>query len=334
MQCEGGQTIDCPESDRKATTLRKLPTTSPKAMLSRSSASGWLRLLPISSASVLSSRSGYRSVEPASRTGPPYYMHGYTLSERSGKFSPLGDQGGEREQKQNIGHDIGQEVEDELRLRLARVNQVEADLRQPGQIGHEPVKGVEEPGYPGAPGQVRELPERLDHVPDYPEPDREDHRHERRGEGGKEGGNCHHKQDLQVDEQERLAEKRAHHVLRRAQVDRPAQEQPHGRGHHQQAEGEPQVFAGHKLPAGDRFGEDEIDRPPVDLLVNQAGAHEDADDTAAEGYGRQPQILQHPQILTNRERPEQDAGQGDKEGEEHEGVEHPVADGLTKGVDG
>ena len=107
--------------------------------------------------------------------------------------------------------------------------------------------------------------------------------------------------------------------------------------HHREIDGEredqPEIFSDDQLVAFDRLGEQAVDAPLLHFLRDEPDADEDRDEQAEDGGGGQPEVLDELYVLPGRELADQVRGAHQHDGEEHQVVEHLVANRFAEHVE-
>jgi hypothetical protein len=95
---------------------------------------------------------------------------------------------------------------------------------------------------------------------------------------------------------------------------------------------EADVFSEHELFAADRLGHEAVDAAPLDLLRDQADADEHRDEQPEQGDGGQAEVLDDLDVLPCRELAQQIRRTDQQNREQHEVVEHFIADRFAEDV--
>src|SRR5262249_12714453 len=90
----------------------------------------------------------------------------------------------------------------------------------------------------------------------------------------------------------------------------------------------------HELVAMNGLRQQTVDAAALDLLGDERNPDEHGDEQPEERRRRQPQVLDDLDVLSCRQLPDQVRSADEQDGEQHEVVEHLVADRLAKPVDG
>ena len=94
------------------------------------------------------------------------------------------------------------------------------------------------------------------------------------------------------------------------------------------------VLAEHRADSGGSAWRAGVDAAPLDFLRHQADADEDGDEQAEDRRRRQAEVLDDLDVLPGRELAEQVRRADQQHREQHQVVEHLVADRLAEHVDG
>src|SRR5205823_8008150 len=82
----------------------------------------------------------------------------------------------------------------------------------------------------------------------------------------------------------------------------------------------------------DWFGDYQINSAPFDLFINKTGAYKYGNDSPYKGNGGKSEILQNPQILTQRKAAQQQSGQGYQKREEQKHVQNSIPHRFSERV--
>jgi hypothetical protein len=157
--------------------------------------------------------------------------------------------------------------------------------------------------------------------------EREDPREDRRREGREEDRDRRHDQELD----ERHADREKEPGRRGAAHE---QQGVVARGHHggidREREDEAEILADDELMTMDRLRDDRVDRAALDLLEDEADAHEDRGQDPEQPDGRQAEILDDLVLVADGEHAHDARGRDHHEREDEQQVQDPVADRLPE----